>query len=108
MKRPNMAAFSPSVTHTCGSSDPTPFRASPVRIWTPKNSSKAVLAGEWPAFFGGSWHPSVSPNDPDAPNVLTFVDGHVNFIKIYWDGVADSDPSTYEPPPRNAYNWDGE
>ena len=73
-----------------------------------KNSSKAVFAGEWPAFFGGSWHSPVSPDHPDAPNVLTFVDGHVDFVKIYWDGIADSDPSTYEPPIRYAYNWDGE
>jgi prepilin-type N-terminal cleavage/methylation domain-containing protein len=73
-----------------------------------KNSSKAVLAGEWPAFFGGSWHLSIAPNHPDAPNVLTFVDGHVNFVKIYWDSVADSDPCTYEPPVRYDYNWDGD
>jgi len=73
-----------------------------------KNPAKAVLAGEWPAFFGGSWHPSVGPNHPDAPNVLTFVDGHVNFVKIFWDGVADSDPCTYEPPARYNYTWDGQ
>src|SRR5580658_7219795 len=73
-----------------------------------KNPTKAVLAGEWPAFFGGSWHPLVSPNHPDAQNVLTFVDGHVNFVKIFWDGVADSDPCTYEPPARYNYTWDGQ
>ncbi|HEV7924894.1 MAG TPA: type II secretion system protein [Verrucomicrobiae bacterium] len=70
--------------------------------------AKAVLAGEWPAFFGGSWHPLVSPDHPDAQNVLTFVDGHVSFVKIYWDGVADSNPCSYEPPARYDYSWDGE
>jgi prepilin-type N-terminal cleavage/methylation domain-containing protein len=73
-----------------------------------KIPAKAVLAGEWPAFFGGSWHPLVSPDHPDAQNVLTFVDGHVSFVKIYWDGVADSNPCAYEPPARYAYSWDGE
>ena len=70
--------------------------------------AKAVLAGEWPAFFGGSWHPLVGPDQPDAKNVLTFVDGHVAFVRIYWDGVADSDPCSYEPPAQYEYNWDGE
>jgi prepilin-type N-terminal cleavage/methylation domain-containing protein len=73
-----------------------------------KSQTKAVLAGEWPAFFGGSWHPLASPDHPDAQNVLTFVDGHVNFVKIYWNGVSDSNPCSYEPPSRYDYNWDGE
>jgi prepilin-type N-terminal cleavage/methylation domain-containing protein len=73
-----------------------------------KHPAKAVLAGEWPAFFGGSWHPLVNQDYPDARNMLGFVDGHVAFTKIYWDGVADSDPCNYEPPGGYDYNWDGE
>ena len=73
-----------------------------------KTPAKAVLAGEWPAFFGGAWHPLVNGDHPNAKNVLGFVDGHVGFIKIYWDGVVDSDPASYEPPGGYDYNWDGE
>jgi prepilin-type N-terminal cleavage/methylation domain-containing protein len=73
-----------------------------------KTPTKGVLAGEWPAFFGGAWHPLVNPDHPDAKNVLSFVDGHASFVKIYWDGVADSDPLSYEPPAGYDYNWDGE
>jgi prepilin-type N-terminal cleavage/methylation domain-containing protein len=73
-----------------------------------KLPAKAVLAGEWPAFFGGSWHPFINREYPDAKNVLSFVDGHASFTKIYWDGVADSDPASYEPPAGYDYNWDGE
>ncbi len=73
-----------------------------------KSPAKAVLAGEWPAFFGGSWHPLVNGNYPDAKNLLGFVDGHVNFTKIYWDGISDSDPCNYEPPVGYGYDWDGE
>jgi len=73
-----------------------------------KSPAMAVLAGEWPAFFGGSWHPLVNGDCPDAKAGLSFVDGHVGFIKIYWDGVADSDPCNYEPPAGYDYNWDGE
>ena len=73
-----------------------------------KSPTKAVLAGEVPAFFGGSWHPLVKGDYPEAKTVLSFVDAHVGFIKIYWDGVANSKPGTYEPPERYDYNWDGE
>jgi prepilin-type N-terminal cleavage/methylation domain-containing protein len=73
-----------------------------------KNPSKAVLAGEVPAFFGGAWHPLINPNNADLKNVLSFVDSHVGFTKIYWDGVPGSNPCNYEPPGRYNYNWDGE
>ena len=72
------------------------------------NPSKAVLVGEWPAFFGGSWHPPVNQDYPDAKNVLSFADGHSALTRIYWDGVSDSDPGDYEPPAGYDYNWDGE
>jgi prepilin-type N-terminal cleavage/methylation domain-containing protein len=77
------------------------------RLGAINRPAKAVLAGEWPAYFGGAWHPLVSPDHPDAKNVLTFVDGHVAFVRIYWDGIADSDPCSYEPPAPYEYNWDG-
>jgi prepilin-type N-terminal cleavage/methylation domain-containing protein/prepilin-type processing-associated H-X9-DG protein len=73
-----------------------------------KSPSKAVLVAEWPAFFGGSWHPSVFDDYPDAKNMVSFVDGHVALTKIYWNGVADSNPCNYEPPAGYDYNWDGE
>jgi len=73
-----------------------------------RSPARGVLAGEWPAFFGGSWHPLVNGDYPDAKAVLSFVDGHVGFIKIYWNGIADSDPGNYEPPANYDYSWDGE
>jgi len=66
------------------------------------------LAGEFPAFFGGSWHPLISDEHPDLKNVLSFVDSHVALVKIYWDGIAGSEPRNYEPPAGYDYNWDGE
>ncbi len=73
-----------------------------------KSPTKAVLAGEFPAFFGGSWHPLINNEHPDLKNVLSFVDAHVAPVKIYWDGIAGSEPRNYEPPARYNYNWDGE
>jgi prepilin-type N-terminal cleavage/methylation domain-containing protein len=72
-----------------------------------KVPAKGVLVGEWPAFFGGSWHPVINRDYSDAKNVLAFVDGHSGLTKIYWDGVADSDPANYEPPVGYDYSWDG-
>jgi prepilin-type processing-associated H-X9-DG protein len=71
-----------------------------------RNPAKAVLAGEFTGFFGGSWHPLRKEPYRDAKSVMSFVDGHVAFIKIYWDGVAP--PTTYEPVPGYDYDWDGE
>ncbi len=78
------------------------------RLAAIKRPSKAVLVGEWPAFFGGSWHPVINQDYPNAKDVLSFVDGHAGLTKIYWDGVSDSDPCSYEPPAGYDYNWDGE
>ena len=72
-----------------------------------RNSTQAVMAGEWPAFFGGSWHPVVDEDCSNAKDMLAFIDGHVGFTRIYWDGIADSAPCNYEPPAGYEYRWDG-
>jgi prepilin-type N-terminal cleavage/methylation domain-containing protein len=72
------------------------------------NPTRAVLAGEAKAFFGGAWHPGVNLDHAELKNVLTFVDSHVAFSKIYWDGVPASYPCNYEPPGRYDYSWDGD
>jgi prepilin-type N-terminal cleavage/methylation domain-containing protein len=73
-----------------------------------RRPARAVVVGEWPAFFGGSWHPRRADTYPNAKNVIAFADGHASFTRIYWDGVLDSDPCTYEPQPAYDYSWDGE
>ena len=70
--------------------------------------STAVLLGEWPGFFGGSWHPVRAHAFKDAKSNMGFVDGHVSFTKIYWNGVDGSQPRNYEPPSGYEYDWDGE
>lgn len=85
-----------------------PARITGNRLSSIRNPIKAVLVGEWPAFFGGSWHPVVNQAYLNAKNVLSFVDGHAALTKIFWDGVPDSNPCAYEPPPGYDYTWDGE
>ena len=78
------------------------------RLSAIKNPTKAVLVGEYRAFVGGSWHPAISAQFQNAKTVLSFAEGHAGFIRIYWDGVAGSQPSDYEPPAGYDYSWDGE
>jgi prepilin-type N-terminal cleavage/methylation domain-containing protein len=89
--------------------DSTPIpRITGHKLSSIRNPSKAVLTGEFPGFFGGSWHPLVSPDHADTKNVLSFVDSHVDFPRIFWDGVPGSNPCDYEPPAGYVYSWDGE
>ena len=69
--------------------------------------SKGVLVTEWPAFYGGSWHPVVLQDYQDAKNVVSFIDSHVGLTRIYWDGVPYSHPADYEPPAAYDYSLDG-
>jgi competence protein ComGC len=57
-----------------------------------KEPSRTLLTMEWTAHAPLSWHRSRTgkANTPfynDAESVVGFVDGHVNFIPIYYDGM---------------------
>jgi prepilin-type N-terminal cleavage/methylation domain-containing protein len=73
-----------------------------------RKPAEAVLVAEWPAYFGGSWHPFLERDHAGAKAILSFVDGHARYAKIYWDGIAGSDPRDYEPPTEYGYSWAGE
>jgi prepilin-type N-terminal cleavage/methylation domain-containing protein/prepilin-type processing-associated H-X9-DG protein len=81
-----------------------------------KNPSKTVLVAECPAFIPYSWHnpqPPASNGAPmfnNAPNMVSFVDGHVSYIKIYWGG--NNPPGALalhqNPPAGYDYQWSGD
>lgn len=86
-----------------------------------KHPSKSILVAEMPAFFPYSWHqPKRVHKEPDewltfddAKNVVSFVDGHVNYIKIHWDSVRASTGGysfsmNYDPPAGYDYQWSGD
>jgi prepilin-type N-terminal cleavage/methylation domain-containing protein len=88
-----------------------------------KNPAKTVLLAEASAFFPCSWHePYPTPGAEyidggealfnDAKNMVSYVDGHVNFIKIYWrTNVVNGSYSTamgYDPPAGYDYKWSGD
>jgi prepilin-type N-terminal cleavage/methylation domain-containing protein len=71
---------------------------------------KTELIGEISGAAGLSSHNRVQPLQfPDARNVMSFVDGHVSDIEIYWNGVKGLDgiPALYEPPAGYEYKWSG-
>jgi hypothetical protein len=81
-----------------------------------KTPAKTVLVAEGPAFIPYSWHdpkppaPNGAPMFDDARNMVSFVDGHVNYIRIYWGG--NNPPGSLalhrDPPAGYDYKWSGD
>ena len=84
-----------------------------------KNSAKTVLIMEASALLPYSWHqpkPPVSGGWPmfnDARNMVSFVDSHASYIKIYWNSTPGypnggiSIAAYYDPPAGYDYQWSG-
>lgn len=78
-----------------------------------KNPSRTVLIAEMPAFMPYSWHQPKRPFSQansifnDSRNMVSFVDGHVNYIKMYWDGTASVGTLAlaFDPPVGYDYQW---
>jgi len=76
-----------------------------------REPARTELIGEDSGGIGLSSHDRRQPLQfPDARNVMSFVDGHVSYIKIYWNGVTGGDgfPVKYEPPDGYEYKWSGD
>jgi prepilin-type N-terminal cleavage/methylation domain-containing protein len=74
--------------------------------------SRTVLIAEIPAFAPYSWH---SPKKPlseknskfnDSRNIVSFVDGHAAYIKMYYNGQKLA--WDYNPPAGYEYQWTGD
>jgi prepilin-type N-terminal cleavage/methylation domain-containing protein len=112
-----------SYAFNAGTTNPVLGRFSPGlagrKITSIKNPSKTILVTEITALFPSSWHQPKRPYSAghlvfcDAKNVVSFVDSHVNYIKIYWStnrveagGVSYIlDASDYDPPAGYDYKW---
>jgi type II secretory pathway pseudopilin PulG len=84
-----------------------------IKLNSVKNSSRTVLVAEASALVPWSWHaPSSSLWFRDAKNMVSFVDGHVSYIKIYWDSTPYPGGGVqfalgYDPPTGYDYQWNG-
>ena len=84
-----------------------------VRLSAVEHPSRTVLMMEFSAIAPWSWHePSVhglAPEDGtlynDSGNVVSFVDGHVNYIKMYWNPARRGLSGNYNPPAGYDYQW---
>lgn len=69
---------------------------------------RTELLGEISGGIGLSSHTRLQPLQfLDALNAMSFVDGHVSYIKIYWNGVQGFNgfPAFYAPPDGYDYKW---
>ncbi len=84
-----------------------------IKLSSVKNPSRTVLVAEASALVPWSWHaPSSSLWFRDAKNMVSFVDGHVRYIKIYWDSTTYPGGGVkfalgYDPPAGYDYQWSG-
>lgn len=72
--------------------------------------ARTVLLAEFPAFDGYSWHrPAGKDSYNNAPSVLSFTDGHVNYVKMYLGSNNPSQirqqPFAFDPPGGYDYQW---
>jgi prepilin-type N-terminal cleavage/methylation domain-containing protein len=73
-----------------------------------RQPSEMVLAGELSGGLGLSAHNRKQPYQfNNAMNVMSFVDSHVSYIRIYWDGTNGFDGISgfYNPPAGYEYEW---
>ena len=79
-----------------------------------KGPVETLLLTDMSAFFCWSWHqpqklPSGRCGFNDAKNVASFVDGHVSYIKIYFNpDYADLSSCCYDPPSGYDYKRSGD
>jgi prepilin-type N-terminal cleavage/methylation domain-containing protein len=82
------------------------------KIASIRQPAKTILVAEVPAFFPYSWHQPALGEGPqflDAKDMAGFVDGHVNFIKMYYAEVPGNLLSVfYDPPAGYEYKWSGD
>jgi len=79
------------------------------KLETVPHPAKTVMLAEVPAFSPYSWH---QPKHPffkknalftDAKDMICFVDGHISYVKMYFDGKKIA--WAYNPPSGYDYQW---
>ena len=76
-----------------------------------KEPVKTVLDLEIAALLPYSWHePQKASHFNNAQDMVGFVDGHVSFIKMYWNVVTTNclEAWHYDPPAGYDYKWSGD
>jgi len=104
-----------------GTADPVLGRTPGIggrKLSSVRDPFKTILVTEIPALFPYSWHQPKGGTSQfnDAKNTVSFVDGHVNYIRIYWNtnrmvigGISYIlDAMDTDPPAGYDYKWSGD
>jgi len=83
------------------------------RLSSIKQPEKTLLVVEYPALLPYSWHqPGGKSHFNNARDVVSHVDGHVSYLKMYWDTnnavVGHQEAWHYDPPAGYDYKWSGD
>jgi prepilin-type processing-associated H-X9-DG protein len=81
-----------------------------VKLSAVKHPSRTALISEGSAPCPWSWHDPASPIQfNNGKSMVSFVDGHVSYVKIFWDstfnGGIRSEAFMYDPPANYDYQW---
>lgn len=82
------------------------------RLETVPHPTTTVLLAEVPAYLPYSWHQPKRPFSKDnaafadARDIICFVDGHVSYLKVYYNGQKIA--WDYNPPASYGYQWSGD
>jgi len=86
-----------------------------MRLTSVRSPSKTLLILEAAAMTPFSWHkPQKASGDyrfPNSMNMVSYVDGHVNYIKMCFDANAyalHAEAWHYDPPVGYDYQWSGD
>ena len=89
------------------------------KLGTVRNPTKTILVAEATAIYPYSWHqPRMAtagdiPMFNDASSLVSFADGHADYVKIYWNSELRfpngyfSCAGYYDPPVGYDYEWSG-
>jgi prepilin-type N-terminal cleavage/methylation domain-containing protein len=78
-----------------------------------REPAKTILLTELSALSCWSWHQPLKPYPgkvgvTDAKNIISFVDGHVSYTKVYWNTNLNATACSYDPPAGYDYKWHGD
>jgi prepilin-type N-terminal cleavage/methylation domain-containing protein len=90
-----------------------------LKVSAVKNPARTTIVVEAPALLPYSWHRPQSPSLAGVPvfnnaqDIVSYVDGHADYIKVYWNSTQTypnggmSLAVYYDPPPGYDYQWSG-
>jgi hypothetical protein len=80
-----------------------------VRLTAVRDPAKTLLISEAAATEPFSWHkPQKKPNDYrllNSMNMVSYVDGHVNYIRMYFPTNSGAEAWQQNPPAGYDYQW---